>query len=355
MEVKLDFDDVLIVPKFSDITSRQQVDLNTTLQGKWGASITGVPIIAANMDGVGTFSMNRALSKYNVFTALTKHTTFPQWQSEILHLMNENPTDNVPEYLNIIDKMFISIGMNSNELLHVKSVVKIIRESAGSYTPKIVIDVANGYMNPFYDFIKQTRDAFPDSFIMAGTVVTPEATERVINSGADLARVGIGTGAVCTTRRVAGVGYPQFSALKECVEAADAINGGVQSDGGCVYPGDFSKAFGIGAQMIMAGSIFAGHDESEQEVFHGKVTFYGMSSHIAQKKHNNVKNYRASEGRIVQIPYKGAVENTISEILGGIRSTCAYVNAKTLTDLPKNCNFIRVNNQLNRSLEKYGI
>lgn len=338
MSVKLDFDDVLIVPQFSDITSRSQVNLETTLWGRWGADLTGVPIIAANMDGVGTFSMHDALKKHGMFTAITKHHTIDEWNVK---------TD--------ISHAFITIGMSDEELIKVKTIVAMARNQHVQFVPKIVIDVANGYMNPFYDFISKVRDAIPDAFIMAGTVVTPEAVVRCINSGADLARVGIGTGAVCTTRRVAGVGYPQFSALMECVPAAAEAGGGVQSDGGCVFPGDFSKAFAVGAQMVMAGSIFAGHDESEQEIFDGKVTFYGMSSHAAQQKHNQVKNYRASEGRVVQIPYKGRVEHTISDILGGIRSTCTYVGASTLPDLFLNAQFIQVHNQINRSLEHYTI
>lgn len=336
--IKLDFDDVLIVPQFSDVTSRNQVEVNTTLRGKWGATITGVPIIAANMDGVGTFSMHHALKKFGAFTAITKHHTHADWvaQKDVSHA-------------------FITIGMNDDELHKAKDIIETWKDRISNFTPKIVIDVANGYMNSFYDFISKVRENVPDAFIMAGTVVTPEAVERAIVSGADLARVGIGTGAVCTTRRVAGVGYPQFSALMECVPAAEAVGGGVQSDGGCVFPGDFSKALGVGAQMVMAGSIFAGHEESEQEIRDGKVTFYGMSSHAAQQKHNQVKNYRASEGRVVQLPYKGLVEHTISDILGGIRSTCAYVGAKTIPELAEKATFIQVHNQLNRSLEQYTI
>ena len=336
--VKLDFDDVLIVPQFSDITSRSQVTLETTLQGRWGARITGVPIIAANMDGVGTFSMHHALKKFGVFTAITKHHTLADWvnQKDVSHA-------------------FITIGMNKEELLKAVSIVTVWKDRIPNFTPKIVIDVANGYMNTFYDFIKGVREIIPDAYIMAGTVVTPEAVERVIMAGADLARVGIGTGAVCTTRRVAGVGYPQFSALQECVPAAASVGGGVQSDGGCVFPGDFSKAFGIGAKMVMAGSVFAGHEESEQEVHDGKVVFYGMSSHAAQEKHNQHKKYRASEGRVVQLPYKGLVEHTISDILGGIRSTCAYVDALNISELPEKTKFIQVNNVLNRSLEQYTV
>jgi len=338
MMTKLDFDDVLIVPQFSDITSRSQVDLATTLQGCHGAQITGVPIIAANMDGVGTFSMHHSLKKFGMFTAITKHHVLGDWlaQQDVSHA-------------------FITIGMNDEELQKAMSIVKVWKDRVSKFTPKIVIDVANGYMNPFYDFITKVRFNIPDAFIMAGTVTTPEAASRVIESGADLARIGIGTGAVCTTRRMAGVGYPLFSALMECVPAATESGGGVQSDGGCVNPGDFSKAFAVGAQMVMAGSIFAGHDESEQEIRDGKVVFYGMSSHAAQQKHNQVKNYRASEGRVVQIPYKGLVEHTISDILGGIRSTCAYVGAKNLVELHEKAKFIQVNTQLNRSLEQYTI
>jgi len=351
MNIMLDFDDVLIVPQFSDINSRSEVKLKTEISGKWGAKIKGVPIIAANMDGVGTFSMNESLSSYDVFTAITKHVTEEQWMDYLIKNLSNSVIDQ------IMDKAFISIGMSGQELEKAVNLSKFltVNSEINLETPKIVIDVANGYMNSFYDFISRVREAIPNAFIMAGTVVTPEAVERVILSGADLARVGIGTGAVCTTRRVAGVGFPQFSALQECVPAADAVGGGVQSDGGCVFPGDFSKALGIGAQMVMAGSVFAGHDESECEIVNGKVLFYGMSSREAQKKHNSVKSYRASEGRVVEIPYKGLVKHTIEEIFGGIRSTCAYIGAKNVSEMYSKTNFIRVNNQLNRSLENYTI
>lgn len=344
MDIKLDFDDVLIVPQFSDITSRSQVDLVTTIEGKWSSEITGVPIIAANMDGVGTFSMCAALAKHQVFTAITKHHSIERWDYAI---RSGNP--------GVKDYAFITIGMSDEELHKAKVIADVMGHHYGDVTIKVVIDVANGYMNSFYDFIRKARIMLPKAFIMAGTVTTAEATRRVIQSGADLARIGIGTGAVCTTRRMTGVGFPLFSALAECAEAADEVFGGVQSDGGCVFPGDFSKAFGVGAQMVMAGSIFAGHDESEQEISNEKVTFYGMSSHAAQKNHGEIKNYRASEGRIVEIPYRGPVENTISDILGGIRSSCAYVGAKNISELSKKAQFVRVNNQLNKSLEKYTI
>ena len=346
MSIKLDFDDVLIVPQFTDVTSRSQVELARTIHGRWGSSITGVPIVAANMDGVGTFQMNRALAKFGMFTAIVKHRSYEEWKHELEEL--------TPRQQSAGDNLCITVGMSDDELNKAIKISALLK-SFGVNTPKIVIDVANGYMNPFYDFIKTVRASIPNAFIMAGTVVTSDAVERVIDSGADIARVGIGTGAVCTTRRVAGVGYPQFSALMECVPAADSVGGGVMSDGGCVYAGDFAKAFGAGAEMVMAGSIFAGHDESECEIRDGKVTFYGMSSRVAQETHGTIQNYRASEGRVVQIPYKGLVEHTVTNILGGIRSACAYVNALNLQEFSEQAHFIQVNKQLNTSLEKYTI
>jgi GMP reductase len=346
MSIKLDFDDVLIVPQFTDVTSRSQVELARTIHGRWGSSITGVPIVAANMDGVGTFQMNRALAQFGMFTAIVKHRSYEEWKSELEELSQSQQS--------VENNLCITIGMSDEDLNKAMKISTLLK-SFGVGTPKIVIDVANGYMNPFYDFIKKVRDGIPNAFIMAGTVVTSDAVERVIESGADIARVGIGTGAVCTTRRVAGVGYPQFSALVECAPAADSVGGGVMSDGGCVYAGDFAKAFGAGAEMVMAGSIFAGHDESGCEIRDGKVTFYGMSSRVAQETHGTIQNYRTSEGRVVQIPYKGLVEHTVTNILGGIRSACAYVNALNLQEFSEQANFIQVNKQLNTSLEKYTI
>jgi len=346
MSIKLDFDDVLIVPQFTDVTSRSQVELKRTLHGRWGSSITGVPIVAANMDGVGTFRMNRSLAQFGMFTAIVKHRTYEEWNTEMVAITEQ--------HRGVENNLCITIGMTEGELQNAIKISALLK-SFHVDTPKIVIDVANGYMNPFYDFVQKVRDAIPNAFIMAGTVVTAEAVERVINCGADIARVGIGTGAVCTTRRVAGVGYPQFSALMECVPAADSVGGGVMSDGGCVFAGDFAKAFGAGAEMVMAGSIFAGHDESECEIRDGKVTFYGMSSRVAQETHGTLQHYRASEGRVVQIPYKGLVEHTVMNILGGIRSACAYVDALNLQEFAEQAHFIQVNKQLNTSLEKYTI
>lgn len=360
-DVKLDFDDLMICPQFTDVDSRNKVRLTTEIYGHWGQTLTGVPIIAANMHGVGTFSMARSLSKFGMFTAINKDVSIREWfqffedertrqsfyYADGPHIGRMSPGESV--FLTLgMDKIDEKIGYNRRNNL---KKLEMLVASKCFKQMKIVIDVANGYMNSFYDYIKEVRDIAPDSFIMAGTICTPEAALRIVDSGADIARVGIGTGAVCTTRKVAGVGYPQASAIMECSPVAD-----IECDGGCTDPSDFAKAFALGSSIIMAGSVFAAHEEGEIPPNQFKeVEFYGMSSHKAQEKMNQQEDYRSSEGRVVSLPYRGKVENTVKHILGGLRSACAYSNALFLDDLKDNAKIIRVNNQLNRSLEKYTI
>ncbi|HEX9827508.1 MAG TPA: GMP reductase, partial [Flavobacteriaceae bacterium] len=217
----------------------------------------------------------------------------------------------------------------------------------------ICIDVANGYSEHFVEFVKQTRDQYPDKVIIAGNVVTGEMVEELLLSGADIVKVGIGPGSVCTTRVKTGVGYPQLSAIIECADAAHGLGGQIISDGGCTIPGDVAKAFGAGADFVMLGGMLAGHDESGGELIErdGKPykKFYGMSSQTAMEKHvGGVAEYRASEGKTVEVPYKGDVETTVQDILGGLRSTCTYVGAQRLKELTKRTTFIRVAEQENK-------
>lgn len=216
----------------------------------------------------------------------------------------------------------------------------------------ICVDVANGYSEHFVHFVKDVRQKFPSHTIMAGNVVTGEMVEELILAGADIIKVGIGPGSVCTTRKKTGVGYPQLSAVIECADAAHGLGGHIISDGGCTCPGDVSKAFGAGADFVMLGGMLAGHSESGGEIIekNGKKykLFYGMSSDTAMKKHaGGVAEYRASEGKTVEVPYKGPVDVTIRDILGGVRSSCTYVGAGKLKELSRRTTFIRVTQQLN--------
>ena len=337
-ELKLGFKDVMIRPKRSTLKSRSQVSLERNFtfrnsQKKW----TGVPIIAANMDTVGTFEMAEALSREKIITAIHKHYTVEEW-SQFL----ENQPDSIYDYI------ALSTGIGKDDEGKIQQIVDA--------HPKInflCIDVANGYSEHFVEFVRKMRGSFPDKTIIAGNVVTGEMVEELILSGADIVKVGIGPGSVCTTRIKTGVGYPQLSAIIECADAAHGLGGHIISDGGCKIPGDVAKAFGGGADFVMLGGMFAGHDESGGEIVeeNGKKfrLFYGMSSQTAMDKHSGgVAEYRASEGKTVKVSYKGAVSETVKDILGGVRSTCTYVGASTLRELSKRTTFIQVLEQENQ-------
>ena len=337
-EIKLGFKDVMFRPKRSTLKSRSQVSLErdfTFLNSK--KTWTGVPIIAANMDTVGTFEMALELAKEKIITAIHKHYTIKEW-SQFL----ENSPETIYQYI------AISSGTGSSDEEKIKQII-----GKFPHINFICIDVANGYSEHFVEFVKKIRTSFPNKTIIAGNVVTGEMVEELILAGADVIKVGIGPGSVCTTRIKTGVGYPQLSAIIECADAAHGLGGHIISDGGCKIPGDIAKAFGGGADFVMLGGMFAGHDESGGEIVeeNGKKyrLFYGMSSQTAMDKHSGgIAEYRASEGKTVKVSYKGAVAETVKDILGGVRSTCTYVGAAQLRELSKRTTFIRVSEQENQ-------
>ncbi|MCH2157683.1 MAG: GMP reductase [Oleiphilaceae bacterium] len=336
-DIKLGFKDVLFRPKRSTLKSRSQVSLERTYKFKnSGQTWTGVPVIAANMDTVGTFEMAERLASYKMLTAMHKHYTVEEW-TEWLGKQEDS----------IYDHIMVSSGTSDADFDKVKAIVL-----ANPKLRFICIDVANGYSQHFVDFLRRARADFPSMIIIAGNVVTGEMAEELILSGADVVKVGIGPGSVCTTRVKTGVGYPQLSAAIECADAAHGLGGHVISDGGCTCAGDVSKAFGAGSDFVMLGGMLAGHEESGGELVErdGKLykLFYGMSSSTAMNKHSGgVANYRASEGKTVEMPFKGPVDNTVQDILGGVRSTCTYVGADSLKELSKRTTFIRVQEQEN--------
>lgn len=341
-DLKLGFKDVMIRPKRSTLSSRAQVTLDrefTFLHSnyKWN----GVPIMAANMDTVGTFEMAKKLAQYKMFTAIHKHYSLEEWKDFM-----QSMTDDFTDYF------AVSTGTGSADS---EKLTIIFRQYPN--LKFICIDVANGYSEHFVNFVKRTRKQYPDKIIMAGNVVTGEMVEELLLAGADIIKVGIGPGSVCTTRVKTGVGYPQLSAIIECADAAHGLGGQIVSDGGCKIPGDIAKAFGGGADFVMLGGMLAGHTESGGKTveINGKKykQFYGMSSETAMNKHvGGVADYRASEGKTVKIPYRGLVENTVQDILGSLRSTCTYVGANRLKELTKRTTFIRVEEQQNEMFSK---
>lgn len=336
-EMKLGFKDVMIRPKRSTLKSRSHVTLEREFKFLHSTTTwSGVPIMAANMDTVGTFSMAKALAAEKLFTAIHKHYSVQEW--------NDFLSDISPETYNYIA---ISTGTGKNDS---KKIAEIFE--ANPLLKFICIDVANGYSEHFVNFVQQTRKQYPDKVIIAGNVVTGEMVEELLLAGADIIKVGIGPGSVCTTRVKTGVGYPQLSAIIECADAAHGLGGQIISDGGCLTPGDVAKAFGAGADFVMLGGMLAGHTESGGELIeiNGEKfkQFYGMSSTTAMEKHvGGVAEYRASEGKTVQVPFRGDVEVTLKDILGGLRSACTYVGASRLKELTKRTTFIRVSEQEN--------
>jgi GMP reductase len=365
-DIKLDYKDVLIRPKRSTLGSRKEVDLergftfrnykpkvddklDSLMQGSY-RHYRGTPIMASNMDGVGTFEMADVLATGSIFTCLVK--TYSA--SELIDYFDDDTIERT-------ENVALSIGITDHDYAKFKQVYDTVQQKL----KYVCIDVANGYSERFATFVRGFRQNYPNVVIIAGNVVTGEMTEELILAGADIIKVGIGPGSVCTTRIQTGVGYPQLSAVIECADAAHGLGGHIIADGGCNCPGDVAKAFAGGADFVMLGGMLAGHTEGggdivtkhiatggayktpegtyvphfEEQKF---IQFYGMSSESANKKHfGGLKNYRASEGRTVLVPFRGSVADTVQEILGGIRSTCTYAGAIRLKYLNKCTTFVK--------------
>ena len=313
-ERKLDFSDVLIRPKRSTLSSRNQIDLVRTFRFPYSTiEWSGIPIIAANMDTTGTFDVYDVLSNHKLLTCMNKHYTVDDYQT--YQESNKKPLD--PNYF------MVSTGISEDDFQKLQDIVHL------THCNWICIDVANGYQANLISFCQKVRSTFPNKIIIAGNVVSREITEElIINGKVDIVKVGIGPGSVCTTRLKTGVGIPQLSAIIETSDAAHGLKGYIIGDGGITSPGDMAKAFGGGADFVMAGGIFAGHDENPGELIvetdsNGTEKkyklFYGMSSAHAMSKHSGgVAKYRASEGKVVKVLYKGSLENTILDYLGRI-------------------------------------
>jgi GMP reductase len=344
-DVKLDFKDVLIRPKRSTLTTRSDVDISREFRFRHtGAAYAGIPIVASNMDATGTFEMARALAAHKLSTALHKYYDVGAYVDFLRDLAPASAA-------------FFSLGITRADEDKLNAVMAALPTPAKDAPRYVCIDVANGYTEGFVRFVAKIRERHPNLVIMAGNVCTGEMTEELILSGADIVKVGIGPGSVCTTRKMTGVGYPQLSAIIECADAAHGLEGHICADGGCTTPGDIAKAFGGGADFVMLGGMLAGHDESggERVERDGKPfrRFYGMSSKAAMDKHaGGVARYRAPEGKEVWLPDRGPVADTLQEILGGVRSACTYVGARRLRELSKRTTFVRVSQQLNEVFGK---
>jgi GMP reductase len=298
--------------------------------------------MASNMDGVGTFSMAKVLQDFRMMTVIRKHYTFEQWKEAVASGLRL-------KYVSACVGTGAIWDENTLDYQTLKQVMQSFPD-----IPAITIDVANAYHEQFVDFVKRIRSEYPDKVIIAGNVVSPEMTEELIINGADVVKIGIGPGSVCTTRTETGVGVPQFSAIVECADAANGVGGHIIADGGCTSSGDVAKALAAGAHFVMIGGMLASHNESELELLDGKRVFYGMSSESAFNQHGARKDgYRGTEGKTVVLDDRGPVRDTVEQILGGVRSTCTYIGARRIKDMPKCAHFVRVNNVINRIYDRY--
>lgn len=338
-ELKLDFGNVLIRPKRSTISSRSEVSLTRHIHKFPHSTATwdGVPVMAANMDTIGTFDVYDVLVQHKIITCLHKFYTVEDF------IERKGTLD--------VDYFAVSTGISDADM---EKMVAFKENEATFQFKWLCIDVANGYMEKLVSFCRKMREIFPAAIIIAGNVVSREMTEElIINGMVDVVKVGIGGGSACLTRQKTGVGMPQLSAIIECADAAHGVNGFIIGDGGITCPGDMSKAFGGGADFVMVGGQFSGHDENPGEIIEeadGKKykMFYGMSSDHAMKKHyGKMAEYRSSEGRTIKVPYRGSLNDTVLDYLGGVRSTCAYINAKKIKHMPKCTTFVLVSQQLN--------
>ena len=383
-EIQLDYCDVMIKPKRSTLNSRSEPDIYRQYRFKYPNSflyeqntIYGNGLMVANMATTGTFAMAEVMAKNLMFTCLHKHYTF----EELKEFLEKHKDIIVDERydgkdLMFLDYVFVSTGIKDGDYEKICKVLDL------GYCKNLCIDIANGYIPKLLDFVKKIRKQYPRLVIMVGNVVTGDMVQDLILNGADIVKIGIGPGANCTTRKETGCGRPQLSAVIECAEAAHAVDGMICADGGITCVGDINKAYGAGADFVMVGSLVAGSDEAEGDIWEKMYRTneyewedanagndlnyvlpdpirpiyevkkfklaYGMSSKFAQDKHwNGMAKYRTSEGIVTLKPYTGPVQDTIDEYLGGLRSCMTYISARRLKDIPKCCTFYRANRILN--------
>ena len=237
------------------------------------------------------------------------------------------------------------VGVTADILDRVDALVK-------AHVDVIVIDTAHGHSANVLRTVHMVKDAYPDLQVIAGNVATAEATEALIKAGVDCVKVGIGPGSICTTRVVAGIGVPQVSAVMDCYETARKYNIPIIADGGIKYSGDVTKAIAAGANVCMMGSMFAGCDESPGsfELYQGRKykVYRGMGSIAAMENGSKDRYFQSDAKKLVpegvegRVAYKGFVEDTVFQLLGGLRAGMGYCGARTIEELKENGRFVKI-------------
>ncbi len=360
-ETQYDFNDVLIKPKRSELTSRKDVNLVREFKGRWNKKIkfSTIPLILSNMDSITSTEMCRKMLENNCMVAHNKFITYEEWEE----LLEENLFKTSLKEC----RLAYTIGIRKNEngkYVELEQFRKLKNKYPDIFK-HLIVDVPNGYTETFADFVEMVRKEFKDLFITAGNVCDAPTCQELLNAGCDVIKGGIGSGNCCQTRTKAGVGRPQLSTNIECGDICHQMGGYYISDGGCSIPADVCKALVGNSDIVMLGSYFAGATECEGEVvtkfiqpdFNYDGTpiikevkykrFWGMSSKHAMEKHyGKMEKYRASEGREILAPCKGSVQDIINDLLGSIRSMMTYIGAKEIKDVSKRGTFYLVHNQV---------
>lgn len=313
------FDDVLIIPKFSEINSRKDVDLTNSLGLK-------LPIISSNMKDITESKMAYAMVSQGAIGALHRFCTIDQ---------------NVEMYKKSPKESFVSIGIGSYELDRYKALC-----DAGC--ERFIVDVANGAQKQVADQLSNMLKGY----IVVGNFASVDSVKeffKYANVWPDAIKVGIGSGSICVTRMKTGVGYPQFSAIQEIRTYLDSFNEDetdhkydLIADGGIRTPGDIAKALAAGADAVMIGSMLAGTDETSGAEWLDLKFNITHKTYSGSAANNYANGWKTNEGIEAKVPYKGSAVNILKDIEGGLRSSLTYINAKTLTEFRKNAEFVEV-------------
>ena len=328
----LTFDDVLLLPRFSSILP-SDTEISTNLSKNINLK---APFLSSAMDTVTESAMAIAMAKSGGIGVIHRNLSIKKQIQEVIKVKNQN--------------LFVgaAIGTNLEDLQRAKSLMK-------NGVDLIVIDTAHGHSLKVLNVLSKLKKQNSKIPICVGNIATAEAAKKLYNSGADIIKVGIGPGSICTTRMVAGIGVPQISAIMQVHKVLKRKKIKIISDGGIKFSGDIAKAIAAGADAIMMGSIFAGTQESPGKKFKIGNKFYkqyrgmgsigamsaGSSNRYFQKNYKDKSKF-VPEGVEGRVEYKGNVSKIIYQLKGGLKSSMGYIGAKKLEDIKKNAKFIKI-------------
>ena len=325
--IGLTFDDVLLVPRYSEISSRKHPVLKTQITKNYSIDL---PVITANMDTITEVEMATAMAKMGGIGSLHRFMTEAEQVEMVKAIKAFNKANN------LTTPIAASIGVKEEGMRRADMLVE-----AGVQI--ITLDIAHGDSIMMLETLDYLKKKHPNVDVIAGNVATSDGVKRMIERGADAVKVGIGPGSMCTTRIITGHGVPQLSAIALAVKVASQYNIPVIADGGLKNSGDIVKALCAGASSVMVGSLVSGTLETPGELKGGMKQYRGMASKAAQVSwRGDMPQGMAAEGESTQIPCKGSVVNVIEELMGGLRSGMTYIGVDNIKAMSEAAQFIQM-------------